>query len=114
MVGDLTEANLGLTDETVADLCAVDHIVHCAAIYDVTADEASQQAANVEGTRAVIELARRLDATPAHGRGPPHAPVRWTRSTGRPTSSARWRSWPYYPSSRRWHCPTPAAPTSCR
>ena len=30
LVGDLTAANLGLTDEAVAELGAVDHIVHCA------------------------------------------------------------------------------------
>jgi thioester reductase-like protein/short-subunit dehydrogenase involved in D-alanine esterification of teichoic acids len=66
LVGDLTAANLGLTDEAVTELNGVDHIVHCAAIYDITADEASQRAANVEGTRAVIDLARRLDATLHH------------------------------------------------
>src|SRR6202000_2239701 len=61
---DLTE--LELTDETVAELGAIDHVVHCAAIYDITAGEAEQRAANVEGTRAVIELALRLDATLHH------------------------------------------------
>jgi thioester reductase-like protein/short-subunit dehydrogenase involved in D-alanine esterification of teichoic acids len=66
LVGDLTAANLGLTDEAVAELGPVDHIVHCAAIYDITADDAEQRAANVEGTRAVIDLARRLDATLHH------------------------------------------------
>ena len=30
LVGDLTAADLGLTDETLADLGAVDHVVHCA------------------------------------------------------------------------------------
>lgn len=66
LVGDLTATNLGLTDEAVAELGSVDHVVHCAAIYDITADETSQRAANVEGTRAVIDLARRLDATLHH------------------------------------------------
>jgi thioester reductase-like protein/short-subunit dehydrogenase involved in D-alanine esterification of teichoic acids len=66
LVGDLTEANLGLTEETTAELGDVDHVVHCAAIYDITAPEAEQRIANVEGTRAVIELARRLDATLHH------------------------------------------------
>ena len=64
LVGDLTAADLGLTDLTEPG--TVDHLVHCAAIYDMTADAASQRAANVEGTRAVIELARRLDATLHH------------------------------------------------
>jgi thioester reductase-like protein/short-subunit dehydrogenase involved in D-alanine esterification of teichoic acids len=66
LVGDLTAADLGLSDAAVADLGAVDHVVHCAAIYDITAPEAEQRAANVEGTRAVIDLARRLDATLHH------------------------------------------------
>jgi len=66
LVGDLTAADLGLTDEAITELGAVDHVVHCAAIYDITADDASQRAANVEGTRAVIDLSRRLDATLHH------------------------------------------------
>jgi thioester reductase-like protein/NADP-dependent 3-hydroxy acid dehydrogenase YdfG len=64
LVGDLTE--LELTDETIAELGGVDHLVHCAAIYDITAGDAEQRATNVDGTRAVIELARRLDATFHH------------------------------------------------
>lgn len=51
LVGELPE--LGLTDETLAELGHVDHVVHCAAV-------------DSEGTRAVIELARRLDATLHH------------------------------------------------
>jgi thioester reductase-like protein/NADP-dependent 3-hydroxy acid dehydrogenase YdfG len=66
LVGDLTAADLGLTDDAVAELGSVAHVVHCAAIYDVTAPEDDQRAANVEGTRAVIDLARRLDATLHH------------------------------------------------
>ena len=66
LVGDLTSADLGLTDQAVAELDDVEHIVHCAAIYDITAAEADQRAANVEGTRAVINLAHRLDATLHH------------------------------------------------
>ncbi|MCV7030161.1 SDR family oxidoreductase [Mycobacterium sherrisii] len=64
LVGDVV--GLQPTDETVAELGRVDHLVHCAAIYDVTAGEAEQRAANVEGTRAVIALAQRLDATVHH------------------------------------------------
>jgi len=66
LVGDLTTPDLGLTDETTAELGAIEHVVHCAAIYDMTAGEDEQRAANVEGTRAVIALARRLDATLHH------------------------------------------------
>ncbi|UXA08111.1 SDR family oxidoreductase [Mycobacterium sp. SMC-2] len=57
---------LQLTDETIAELGGIDHVVHCAAVYDITAGEAEQRATNVEGTRAVIELARRLGATLHH------------------------------------------------
>ncbi|BCQ10316.1 3-phenylpropionate-dihydrodiol/cinnamic acid-dihydrodiol dehydrogenase [Mycobacterium heckeshornense] len=66
LVGDLIAANLDLTDRAVAELGNVDHVVHCAAVYDISADEPAQRAANVEGTRAVTELARRLDATLHH------------------------------------------------
>lgn len=66
LVGDLTAADLGLSDTDITDLGDVSHVVHCAAIYDMTVGESEQRAANVEGTRAVIELARRLDATLHH------------------------------------------------
>jgi thioester reductase-like protein/short-subunit dehydrogenase involved in D-alanine esterification of teichoic acids len=66
LVGDLTADGLGLSDEALAELGDVDHVVHCAAIYDITADDATQRAANVDGTRAVIDLAVRLDSTLHH------------------------------------------------
>ncbi|MCW2687458.1 MAG: non-ribosomal peptide synthase, dehydrogenase protein [Mycobacterium sp.] len=66
LVGDLTLADLGLGEQTIAEIGPVDHVVHCAAIYDITAGEAEQRAGNVDGTRAVIELTRRLDATLHH------------------------------------------------
>jgi thioester reductase-like protein/short-subunit dehydrogenase involved in D-alanine esterification of teichoic acids len=66
LVGDLTEPDLGLSEEAIAELGNVEHVVHCAAIYDITAAEAEQRIANVEGTHAVIELVRRLDATLHH------------------------------------------------
>ena len=40
LVGDLTEADLGLSEQAVAELGGVEHVVHCAAIYDITATEA--------------------------------------------------------------------------
>ena len=67
LVGELPQ--LALSDEAIAELGPsghLDHLVHCAAIYDITAGEAEQRAANVEGTRAVIELALRLNATFHH------------------------------------------------
>ena len=66
LVGELTEPGLGLTDEAITELGDVGHVVHCAAIYDITVAEPEQRAANVEGTQAVIDLARRLDATLHH------------------------------------------------
>jgi thioester reductase-like protein/short-subunit dehydrogenase len=66
LVGELTERGLGLADEAIAELGDVGHVVHCAAIYDITVAEPEQRAANVEGTQAVIDLARRLDATLHH------------------------------------------------
>ncbi|MGD9619850.1 MAG: SDR family oxidoreductase [Mycolicibacterium sp.] len=66
LVGDLTSPGLGLDATTLADLDKIDHLVHCAAIYDIAAPEDRQRVANVEGTRAVIELASRLDATLHH------------------------------------------------
>ncbi|WP_280829681.1 SDR family oxidoreductase [Mycobacterium sp. OTB74] len=66
LVGDLTSAGLGLSDENLAELGEVSHVVHCAAIYDMTVDAETQRAANVDGTRAVIELALRTDATLHH------------------------------------------------
>lgn len=64
LVAELPE--LDLSDEVLAELGEIDHVVHCAAIYDITAGEPEQRAANVEGTRAVITLAQRLGATMHH------------------------------------------------
>jgi thioester reductase-like protein/NADP-dependent 3-hydroxy acid dehydrogenase YdfG len=67
LVGELPE--LDLTDETLAELGHIDHVVHCAAIdhiTDSTAGEAEQRAisvTDVEATHSVIDLARRLGAT---------------------------------------------------
>ncbi len=66
LVGDLAEPGLGLSDDAIAELGNIEHVVHCAAIYDITVPEPEQRVANVDGTRAVIELARRLDATLHH------------------------------------------------
>jgi thioester reductase-like protein/short-subunit dehydrogenase involved in D-alanine esterification of teichoic acids len=66
LVGDLTADGLGLSAQTRDELGDIDHVVHCAAIYDITADDAAQRSANVDGTRAVIDLALRLDATLHH------------------------------------------------
>ncbi|MFC4128042.1 SDR family oxidoreductase [Nocardia rhizosphaerae] len=62
LVGDLTADGLGLGDEPPR----ADHVLHLGAVYDMTADEATAHAANVAGTRSVIELARRLGAVLHH------------------------------------------------
>ncbi|WP_306362701.1 SDR family oxidoreductase [Nocardia sp. CC227C] len=62
LIGDLTAPGLGLDDEAPR----ADHIIHLGAVYDMTADEATAHAANVNGTRAVIDLAIELDAVLHH------------------------------------------------
>ncbi|MFC8383694.1 SDR family oxidoreductase [Nocardia sp. NPDC056952] len=62
LVGDLTADGLGLGDGAPR----ADHVLHLGAVYDMTADEETAHAANVAGTRSVIELARNLDATLHH------------------------------------------------
>ncbi|MFD3811965.1 SDR family oxidoreductase [Rhodococcus sp. NPDC058639] len=62
LVGDLTASDLGLEPETIPQ---ADHILHLGAIYDLTAGD-EQAATNVDGTHAVIALARQLDATLHH------------------------------------------------
>jgi thioester reductase-like protein len=50
--GDMTAANCGLTAAQVRALTGkVQHFFHLAAIYDLTASAAEQQAANIDGTR---------------------------------------------------------------
>ncbi len=59
VTGDLTAPGLGLADGALGD---IDHVIHLGAIYDMTADADSQQAANVEGTERAIDLAIAKDA----------------------------------------------------
>jgi thioester reductase-like protein len=66
VVGDITAPALGLDAEMITEVGDVDHVVHCAAVYDITADDATQRAANVEGTRAVIALTKTIGATLHH------------------------------------------------
>ncbi|MGH8939069.1 MAG: SDR family oxidoreductase, partial [Actinomycetes bacterium] len=57
VVGDLTAPGLGIAKD---ELGRVDHIVHLAAVYDMTASEEANRAANVDGTARVVELANEL------------------------------------------------------
>jgi NAD(P)-dependent dehydrogenase (short-subunit alcohol dehydrogenase family) len=65
--GDLTAKKLGLAADAIKALKGqVDHFYHLAAVYDLGADEESQIAVNIEGTRHTVELARALDAGHFH------------------------------------------------
>ncbi|WP_181774827.1 SDR family oxidoreductase [Amycolatopsis pittospori] len=63
VTGDLTEPTLGVDPAKVGPL---DHVVHLGAIYDLTADEAANRAANVDGTRNVLEFAAAANAGILH------------------------------------------------
>jgi NAD(P)-dependent dehydrogenase (short-subunit alcohol dehydrogenase family) len=65
--GDLTSKKLGVgADEIKALKGHVNHMYHLAAVYDLSADEASQVSVNIEGTRSAIEFARAIDAGHFH------------------------------------------------
>ncbi|MFZ3127899.1 MAG: SDR family oxidoreductase, partial [Rhodoferax sp.] len=65
--GDLTRKKLGLATDVIKGLKGqIDHFYHLAAVYDLGADEESQIAVNIEGTRNTVELAKALDAGHFH------------------------------------------------
>ena len=65
--GDLTSKKLGVTADAVKALKGhVDHFYHLAAVYDLGADEESQIAVNIEGTRNTIDFAKAIDAGHFH------------------------------------------------
>ena len=67
MTGDLTAPDLGITKTTRRGLRRkIDHLVHLAALYDMTADDERNQEINVEGTRRVVELAEDLEVGVLH------------------------------------------------
>jgi NAD(P)-dependent dehydrogenase (short-subunit alcohol dehydrogenase family) len=67
ITGNLTQPGLGLSDADRQRLTGqVRHLFHLAAVYDLAADEVSQQVANVEGTKRVVELANALGAQCFH------------------------------------------------
>ena len=55
--GDLSAPLCGVDPET---LDSVDHFYHLGAVYDLTADQAQQAAANMEGTKQALALAAKL------------------------------------------------------
>ncbi len=65
--GDLTAKKLGVAaDEVKALKGKIDHVVHLAAVYDLSADEASQVTVNIDGTRSAVEFAKAIDAKHFH------------------------------------------------
>jgi NAD(P)-dependent dehydrogenase (short-subunit alcohol dehydrogenase family) len=67
VLGDLSADRLGMADDIRNELRGkIDHLVHLAALYDITADDATSIRANVDGTRRVIEVAADLRAGCLH------------------------------------------------
>jgi NAD(P)-dependent dehydrogenase (short-subunit alcohol dehydrogenase family) len=63
VVGDITAPGLGLAAADRERLQGkIDHFFHFAAIYDMAASEASQQAANIAGTLYAVQTAEQLQA----------------------------------------------------
>ncbi len=59
--GDLTQERLGLSPQWIAaHKGEVRHFFHAAAVYDMTADDATNQTMNVDGTREALALAAAL------------------------------------------------------
>jgi NAD(P)-dependent dehydrogenase (short-subunit alcohol dehydrogenase family) len=65
MAGDITSPGLGLSVADESRLKGAD-IYHLAAVYDLEASEQENERANVEGTRNVVELARKIGARLHH------------------------------------------------
>jgi len=63
MHGDLTRKKLGVSAEDIKKLKGdITHFYHLAAVYDLEADEESQIAVNIEGTRNAVEFAKVIEA----------------------------------------------------
>ena len=65
--GDLTAKKLGVSAEEIKKLKGqIDHFYHLAAVYDLGADEESQVAVNIDGTRHTVEFAKAIDTGHFH------------------------------------------------
>ena len=65
--GDLTTKKLGVSADDVKKLKGqIDHFYHLAAVYDLGADEESQTAVNIDGTRNTVEFAKAIEARHFH------------------------------------------------
>jgi len=67
VVGDIAKPGLGISERELTTLRGrVDHVIHLAALYDLAADDEASVAANVDGTRHVIDLAEDVEAGCLH------------------------------------------------
>jgi len=67
VTGDLTKARLGISAAKRKELAGkIDHVFHLAAIYDMKADAASQEAANIDGTLNTVRFAESVKAKRFH------------------------------------------------
>ena len=67
VTGDLTKARLGVSAAKRKQLEGkIDHVFHLAAIYDMKADAASQEVANVDGTLNTVRFAEAIKAKRFH------------------------------------------------
>jgi len=65
--GDIGKKNLGVSPAKRKDMEGkIAHVFHLAAIYDIKADAASQEIANVEGTSNTVEFAEAIKAKRLH------------------------------------------------
>jgi NAD(P)-dependent dehydrogenase (short-subunit alcohol dehydrogenase family) len=65
--GDLTQKKLGVASDTIKAMKGqIDHFYHLAAVYDLGADEESQVAVNIDGTRNTVDFAKAIDAGHFH------------------------------------------------
>ncbi|AKS42161.1 SDR family oxidoreductase [Wenzhouxiangella marina] len=61
--GDLTKPVLGLSKSDIESLSGkIKHFFHLAAVYDLSADDQANQAANLDGTRHALQAAEQLGA----------------------------------------------------
>src|SRR6266700_3994021 len=65
LVGDITEANLGVTRADLGRLKGAE-VFHLAAVYDLEADEAANEQANITGTRHAVAFANAVKAVRLH------------------------------------------------
>ncbi|WP_203335605.1 SDR family oxidoreductase [Nocardioides limicola] len=63
VVGDLAAPGLGVSGDWVSEHAGgIEHFFHLAAIYDMTADDATNERLNVDGTREAVALAEAVQA----------------------------------------------------